>query len=37
MFAPRMLPEMNMNSKKGKKAMGKKETFKVLKSTGFVC
>ena len=36
LFAPRMLPKMNINGSKGKIALGKKETFKVLKGTYFV-
>ena len=36
LFAPRMLPKMNINSNKGKIALGKKETFRVLKGTHFV-
>ena len=31
-----MLPKMNINGNKGKIALGKKETFKVLKGTHFV-
>ena len=36
LFAPRMLPKMNINGNKGKIALGKKETFKVLKGTHFI-
>ena len=36
LFAPRMLPKTNINSNKGKIALGKEKTFKVLKGTHFV-
>ena len=36
LFAPRMLPKMSRNGKKGKIALHKKETFEVLKGTQFV-
>ena len=37
LFAPRMVPNMNINGNKGKIALGKKKTFKVLKVPLFIC
>ena len=36
LFAPKMLPKININGNKRKIALGKKETFKVFKGTHFV-